>query len=285
MSKSLAFLFLLLLFLSGDTEIKMSRLSTVEFEESNPIFFQNGILFASNELNEDNAGSSKLTRMLFCEFDNSSEEFDSFKDPIVLTVATGKFKFHNAPGDYLESTKELYFTTNNRKSDEDYFLHLSIAKGKVKGIEIDAIEHLNINNPNYSVAHPTLSEDGQTMMVASDKDGDFDLYQYSRNHDDNWKLERKLIELENDFDEILPNLINDTTLIFSSDHYLGKGGFDLYITTKNSTGIWNTPINLDELNSDVDDFSYLPIDAKSGYISSNRQNDNGDIFYFNKLDK
>lgn len=74
---------------------------------------------------------------------------------------------------------------------------------------------------------------------------------------------------------------DDTTILFSSRRLGGFGGYDLYVTTKSSTG-WSAPENLGPgVNSSYDDRSpFLARDGRTLYFSSNRTASSGgyDVF-------
>ncbi len=84
-----------------------------------------------------------------------------------------------------------------------------------------------------------------------------------------------------DNNEEFPYIMNDE-LYFSSNRSEGKGGLDIYsIRLKD---VKKVAVNLEEMNSDKDDFGIIYADKTSGYFSSNRAG-NDDIYYFNRRNK
>lgn len=224
---------------------KMAILSMVKYN--------NGILYAARRMTK----KSKWA-MYYSEFGDDAKSFAKAKR-IKVKTKQSKNPRHFVPGDYNDETNELYFTTASNN-------HLAIAKGQLIGQELRDIELLSINDKEHNFAHPTLSSDGNTLILSSSIDGNMNLYQYSKNAGF-WTYERRILELESGYDEILPNLLNDSTLVFSSNREGGKGSFDLYIAKAESPNFWGEPVNLAELNTPNDEFSYFKIDTASGYFT------------------
>ncbi len=65
---------------------------------------------------------------------------------------------------------------------------------------------------------------------------------------------------------------NSQVLYFSSEGYTGLGGFDVYRSSRNNQGVWNTPENMGvPVNSSNDDIYYtLNKEGDKGLMSSNR---------------
>jgi hypothetical protein len=78
------------------------------------------------------------------------------------------------------------------------------------------------------------------------------------------------------FTEAFPKLLNDSTLIFSSNRPKGYGGLDLYLTTKKN-GIWQNPELLPPpFNSRFDDYGLeITSDFLKGFMASNRPKGKG----------
>ena len=224
---------------------KMAILSMVEYD--------NGILYAARRMTKNSKWA-----LYSSKFGDDQKSFAKAKR---IKVKQANNPRHFVPGDYIAETNELYFTTASNK-------HLAIAKGRLDGHELSDIQILSINDKNQNFAHPTLSKNGKTMILSSSMDGNMNLYQYAKDTFGTWFFERRILELESGYDEILPNLINDSTLIFSSNRDGGKGSFDLYITKAEKADFWGEPINLSEYNSAMDEFSYFQLDSLSGYFTT-----------------
>lgn len=103
-------------------------------------------------------------------------------------------------------------------------------------------------NTIYDDRAATLSSDGLTMLFASDRDGDMDLYVSTRNSvDESWGPASNLGDTINSvYQDSGPSLSGDgLTLVFFSDRPEGSGSADIYIATRASvTDAWSTPVNL-----------------------------------------
>ena len=251
------YLILLLLFLfsrKGDVHIEKAKLFHGKMAILSMVEYDDGILFAARRMTKNSKWG-----MYSSKFGDTPTSFAKAKR-IKIKTNQNKNPRHFVPGDFISSTQTLYFTTASHN-------HLAIAKGHLSEQELTDIELLPINDPDHNFAHPTLSADGKTMIISSSMDGNMNLYQYTRDDFGTWHLVRRILELESGYDEILPQLINDSTLVFSSNRDGGKGSFDLYFAQAEGPDFWGEPINLAEFNTAHDEFSYFQIDSISGYFT------------------
>jgi len=149
------------------------------------------------------------------------------------------------------------------------------------------IESMPFNNDNYSVGHPTLSEDQKTLYFVSDMPGTIgstDIFKVVINDD---KTYGKPINLGPKVNtpkrEMFPFMDGNEELYYSTDGRNGLGMLDIYMSKLLPDGIL-PPIHLgNNINSKKDDFAFI-INTKKreGYFSSNRINGKGDddIYYF-----
>jgi hypothetical protein len=72
--------------------------------------------------------------------------------------------------------------------------------------------------------------------------------------------------------------IDNKTLYFSSNGPTSMGGFDVFVTVRDSNNEWSDPINLGyPLNSTVDDLFYTTtVDGLTGYLTSARSGGKGE---------
>lgn len=100
-----------------------------------------------------------------------------------------------------------------------------------------------------------------------------DIYMCSRTVSGNWSKPIKL-SINTPYDEDAPFMHPDgKTLYFSSKGHTTMGGYDIFKTTRTSSGTWTTPENLGSpINTAGDDVYFvLSADGKIGYYSSNRE--------------
>lgn len=141
----------------------------------------------------------------------------------------------------------------------------------------------------YSYSHPFLFNDDKSLLFASDMPGGYggyDIYVMHWNDERNdWGLPVNLGAYVNTAgDEITPYMFNDM-FIFASNGHIGFGGYDLYgveyiygKVTVGSLMHFSYPVN-----TVFNDFNMICIDQHTGYIISDRnQNNKDDIYYYER---
>lgn len=211
-----------------------------------------------------------------------------------LFLANVMSKYHEATATFDTSGKTIYYSTNIvRKNklvvDENKINNFKIVKGQIIDNKLENSESVFFNSTEYSVGHPSLSEDGEWLFFASDMPGGYgetDLYYVKIAADGTTSspvnLGPKINTLGN---EVFPFFRNGT-LYFSSDGHYGMGDLDVYESDFFADGTFSVPRNLGApINSNKDDFSFIIDKAGSfGYVSSNREGGKGDddIYSFTK---
>ena len=204
-------------------------------------------------------------------------------------------KFYEGISCVSKDGNTIYFTLN--KSTKDKFKAKKSQKDKlsekgVNGLKICSatktegvwsnIKDLSFNDLEYSCAHPTLSEDGKTMYFVSNREGgqgDYDIYK-SELLDGKWSAPINLgPTINTPFKEAFPSFYKNQ-LYFSSKGHKGFGGFDVFVTNLKET-VTNMGYGM---NSAKDDFGVAWTTKTTGYISSNREGNNGNdsIYFFQK---
>lgn len=143
-----------------------------------------------------------------------------------------------------------------------------------------------LNSTEYSVGHPALSADGQTLYFASDMPGGIggtDIWMCKRDGEAFGKPVNLGSTVNTNENEMFPDLGNDGVLYFASEGHPGYGGLDIFKTSVVNGG-WTTPENLHPpVNGSYDDFAitFIP-GSKGGFFSSNRPEGSGsdDIYTF-----
>lgn len=133
---------------------------------------------------------------------------------------------------------------------------------------------LPINDNLHHVCHPTLSNDGNTMVFSADYDDQgMDLYVVNRINGTWQEPTRLSTSINTSSNEFFPTLYSKDTLFFSSDR---TGNIDLYVSTRQVDG-WTIAQRLPEpFNSPSDDLGmYIKKGGKQGYVSSNRSGGQG----------
>jgi len=224
---------------------------------------------------------------------------EPFLDIYVLDKASGNIipiggdintKLHDGPAVISPDGNTIYFTRNNYlgnkegKRDKDKTNHLKLYSATNSGNGWAEVKELAFNSNEYSVGHPSLSDDGKTLYFTSDMPnglGGTDIYKASIDENGNLGTPENLGEPVNtEFDETFPFMDTDGTLYFSSNGHAGLGLFDIFKMTEED-GVENLG---EPVNSNMDDFAYFQVsDSREGYISTNRGGGSDDIFIFNKL--
>lgn len=145
-------------------------------------------------------------------------------------------------------------------------------------------------NSIYQDGAMSLTNKGNEMYFASDRKGGFgsvDIY-YSQRKNGKWTIPVNLGASVNSVAwETQPSISADgKTLYFVSTRPGGFGGSDIWMTTKNLKGLWNTPINLGPtINTKYEEQTpFIHSDGQTLYFSSFGHPGMGsaDIFYCRK---
>ncbi|MEW6469009.1 MAG: OmpA family protein [Bacteroidota bacterium] len=256
-----------------------------------PVLYKDGIVFVS-EAPKDLVNYSKNTwtgnPYYSIIFSKGSKEKDSvtFKKGKPLS-STFSNDMHNSSACFNKDGSEIYFTrVELRRSKKKGFVNRPrIYTAKAVGGKWKFVKPLELAGPEYSIAHPALSPDGQTLYFSSDMpggQGGSDIWM-SKKTGDSWGAPVNLgSSVNSQGDEAFPTVGEDGTLYFASSGWIGFGGFDIY-SASSKDGIWSKPVNmLPPINSTADDFGIVFKDRNSGYFSSNRSGGKGadDIYGF-----
>jgi len=135
---------------------------------------------------------------------------------------------------------------------------------------------------------PSISADGTFLIFSSSRQGGLggkDLWYSNLTDRGTWSLPANFGKTINTTgDEMSPFIHFDgKTLYFASDGRVGMGGFDLFMTTRNSDTSWTEPKNLGYPINTYNDEMGMVIESggSKAYFSSKRDNTQGkDIYYF-----
>jgi outer membrane protein OmpA-like peptidoglycan-associated protein len=199
-------------------------------------------------------------------------------------------KFNEGPLSFTPDGKRVFFTRNSKKKNaasQKRELMLFTAEVSAKG-KWSNITPCNINNKAYSVGHPAVSKDGDYLVFASEApggQGGTDLYVAPL--DANGTIGEPLNlgpKVNTTGNEFFPWFSPEGQLFFSSNGLKGLGGYDLFVTElKNGKDVFN-PMNLEApINSLSDDIAIVYHEDMKGYMSSNREKNNDNIYSFTQL--
>lgn len=200
-------------------------------------------------------------------------------------------RHHDGPASFYDGFQKMIFNRNQRTQaegrEEVFELRPGLYDAVFNSKKSDwIVTPLPFNNPLYSYAHPSVSEDGNTLYFSSDMPGGYggmDLYRVTRTNG-RWGTPFNLGPAINTIeDEVFPFFVN-STLYFSSNGHGGLGGLDIFISHETVNG-FGFPENAGyPINSFSDDLSYTTDSLqREGYFASARSG-NDDLYSFKKVD-
>ena len=245
------------------------------YDDFGPTYYQDGIVFAS-ERDKGTAvkrvhswtGNPFLELFYIDAKPASGEECGIFEFGRPRKFSENlNSKFHDAAVAFSRDEEQIFFTRNNvvkgkaGKSD-DGTVKLKVFSAKNAGEDNwNELESLPFNSDEYSVAHPTLTPDGDRLFFASDMPGGFggmDLYMSER-EGGKWGPALNLgPSINTEGNEVFPFYHAAEKLYFSSDGHIGLGALDIYYMEDKGEGEWGAIENMGyPINSISDDFSVV----------------------------
>lgn len=132
-------------------------------------------------------------------------------------------------------------------------------------------------NTTYAELGACISPDGKTLYFVSERQGSIgnaDIWMVKRKSRTEWEKPVNLGDVVNTIEDDAGIFLapDGKTLFFTSKGHNSMGGYDIFKTV-NEGGKWSTPVNLGyPINTIHNDFCFsLSVDAKTGYIASNRK--------------
>ena len=197
-----------------------------------------------------------------------------------LDGVLNKAGIHEATATYSKNGKTVIFARGNegtKKGRENVDLFVS----SFRGAAWTEPRAPRLNKTDAWDSTPFLSADGKTLYFASDRkggQGGTDIYKCVLDENGNFSAPENMgAPVNTAGNESFPAVGPEGTFYFSSDGHTGLGKLDLYKLEDDRV------VNLGtEINSTGDDFGIYPLDANSGYFSSERAGGKGsdDIYYF-----
>jgi len=261
-----------------------------------PAFYGDGIVFVSDRRRNFMDGrkyewtNSNYLDLYFATPKYLDEFFQEMNAPKSFS---GKFNqtYHDGPASFARHDSLIYLTRTlkgKEGKDSDNFRtdRLKIFWSAFKG-SWSKTEPFFLNSDEYSVGHPVLTPNGDSIYFVSDMPGGLggtDIYM-CKWIDGQWEKPVNLGPSVNSFGNEMFPAINGKQLFFASDGFAGFGGLDIFRSTL-SNGKWSKAENLGRpINSPFDDFAMiLDSHGQKGFFSSNRPGGMGsDDIYACKL--
>lgn len=258
-----------------------------------PSYYKNQVVYASTRENPRMiVRKYNWTREAYWDIYTANKDGVQLKDPEPFDKAFNR-KWHDGPVSFNKDGNFVAFTRNNYdRTAKDERVEIQIFFSSLNDEKWSDPEPFFLNSEAYSVGHPCLSADGNTMYFTSNMPGGFggtDLYRSSKNAKGSWGPAENLGNTINtEGDEMFPFFEEiSKTLFFSSNGRYGLGGLDIFRTTANESTFGPVYNAGAPLNTEYDDFSLIADDKMAGgYFSSDRPGGSGgdDIYYVRFLD-
>jgi outer membrane protein OmpA-like peptidoglycan-associated protein len=276
----------------GRFTINLLDINTPE-QEFGPSYYMGNLVFAATR-----EGSAAVKRTY-------SWNQKSFLDLYTAANKDGKLqsvvpfnkkindKMHEGPASFTPDGETMAFTRNNynnKSADGTIKLEIFFLTKDKKGNWTNETA-FKLNNSEYSVGHPYILADGNTMYFASDMPGGLggtDIYRIKKQNGAWGDPENLGSAINTEGDEMFPFFNEEKKLlVFASNGQLGLGGLDLFLAPESKSGNFQTALNMGfPLNTQYDDFALIAEpNFKKGYFSSNRPGGKGDddIYAFDLL--
>jgi len=259
-----------------------------ELQDFGPAFYGEGIMFSSNRTGDIlNTRTHKWNGQPFLDIYVTGT-------PNVMNPEIRRFneveantKYHESTSVFNAANDVVFFTRNNYVKgkigkDEEDVIRLQVFRSNKRDNGWSLPVPLPFNSDAYSVAHPSLSPDGNTLYFTSDMPGTkggADIWKVAILGEASYGTPENLGEIVNtDGRESFPFVSKENSLYYATDGIPGLGGLDIHAIGLNSAGMpVGGPVNVGEpVNSPADDFSFI-IDevANRGYFASNREGGKG----------
>lgn len=281
----------------GKTVKNLESINTTASEFS-PVFIKDGkVVFTSAREGSKSALISFNGGMDKQFLDLYSFNFSDLANPdsvVIENIKSLNSPKHEGPATFTKDGKEVYFTMTvkgvRKKNTSEVINTLQVMYSKYDDSTqtwSEPVSAFSFNSEDYSVGHPSLSSDGNTIYFMSDMPGGYggtDIYFCKK--DENGKFthpENAGIKVNTFGYELFPYISDDGTLYFSSNGHPGMGQLDIFYSVYKD-GQWGLGVNMQPpINSIGDDFG-ITFDGKSkrGLFSSDRFNGLGeeDIYSF-----
>lgn len=224
----------------------------------------------------------------------------TFSEPTELSKDL-RTKYYEGSPSVTEDGKWLYFTSNTSKKDEVNVKKKAKHKISETGVNVlkimqsqniqgewSNINEVPVNDFQFSCTHPSISPDGKTMYFVSNMpggQGGYDVYKITQNGVGTWSKPLNLGPNVNTPGHEMFPYFHKGKLYFASNGAAGLGGFDIFTSELAEDGFRKMENVGPGMNSPKDDFAVIFRNDDTGYISSNREGDNGydHIYYFREI--
>ncbi|MEY3344213.1 MAG: hypothetical protein RL090_1897 [Bacteroidota bacterium] len=244
---------------------------------------EKGVFFTSSRMESTgNSNDGWYGEKFFDLFSSAMDNNGKWSTPVAVPPPVNSSSSDGTAA-WDAKNKTLYFSRCGKIKGKEGVcrLYMSVYDGS----KWSEPQPLPFASEDYNTGHPAVSNDGNTLVFASDMPGTLggkDLYMTTRDGSGNWNAPVNMgSSINTTGDEMYPSFAGEK-FYFASAGHAGMGGLDIF-SASNNGGTWGDVTNLQSpMNSSADDFGILFMDATSGFISSNREGGQGadDIYTF-----
>ncbi|MBE0647092.1 MAG: PD40 domain-containing protein [Bacteroidales bacterium] len=202
----------------------------------------------------------------------------------------------NEGGATLTADNNVLYYTVCQYDKVSHYLNCDIYFSEFRNDEWKEIKSAGgrINKPGSWESQPSISADGTILFFVSDRPGGYggyDIYKATRSHGGEWGAPVNMGPLINSSgNEKSPFIHPDgKTLYFSSDGWMGMGGYDVFYVRLQEDGSLKKPLNIGyPINSPEDEVGFfVSTDGTRGFFASNKLKEQGgwDLYTFDLYDK
>ena len=249
------------------------------------------IMFYTRRSEKNEIGS--LTKSNSEDFMFSMEDSSNFNSGFLMPFPFNRNNNEGGASITIENNT-LYFTVCSKTSSG--YNNCDLFYSFKHGNKWSKIKSFNkqINGVDSWESQPSVSADGNSIIFASDRKGGFgesDLYITSKKNNGDWTRPNNLGEnINTKMNEKSPFLHTDNeTIFFSSNQFPSIGGYDIFFSRKDSSGVWQKPQNIGyPINTVADELGlFVSTDGQKAYFASNQLNGVGgwDLYSFNLYDE
>jgi len=250
-------------------------------QDFSPAFYKSSIVFTSSRTNKFFARDYNYNDQPFLDIYISEKDGKQLKDPSIFDKSLNG-KMHDGPASFNKEGTMMAFTKNNYDTKRnDKIVNLQLFFSELKDGNWTEEVPFSLNNMNYSVGHPSLSPDGNTMYFASDMPGGFggaDIYKVEKSGGTWGKPENLGNKVNTEGNELFPFYEStNEVLFFASNGRYGLGGLDIFFCSIDGDNTSDSRNAGAPANTKFDDFGVVTDDKlTTGYFSSNRSGGSGD---------
>ena len=199
-----------------------------------------------------NSVVNKYSKYFYSTLSYQTDSIIYFQKPIILNSNLNKNRKNNAYFCLIDNKSA--FVNSNSMFKNGNFINI-----KKTNFERNAWTEPSIvpefHSANF-IGHPAISPNKNILIFSSNMHSNTnnttDLWSATLQSDGSWDMLVSIDELNSNGNEITPYFVNDTTLIFASDGFEGKGGYDLYYANY-VNGNWSKPIPLEDINTEYNE--------------------------------